>query len=98
ILNRAKTLSDKILEKFPLVNVDDEIKDENELIINILDDYDFSYQKPEGSSFLGEFIKAKTWVEVFANFIELCDELDEQSITKFARIEYQNITISNDER
>lgn len=40
-------------------------------------------------------MKAKTWVEVLTNFVELCYDLDDQSILKLTEKIYQNIKIFN---
>lgn len=98
ILNRANRLSEIIIKKFFIFKTDYEFKDETGLITNILTDLDLSAQKPNGFSFLDEFIKSKSWVEILINFIELCYSLDENTINKIAKEKYKHIYISNDER
>lgn len=102
ILTRAKNLSDILIERFSYVDI--AVEDGNDdSRFRILDDYDFTGSKPSGFSFVGEFIKVNSWVDLLSKFIELGYDLDSDVLLGLANKNYildngRQIYITHDER
>lgn len=103
ILNRAKKLSDILISKFNYVEIHGDANESNELSFGVNSGMDFSNTKPDGFSFVGEYTKVSSWVDLLTKFINLAYDLDNEKLNDMATNDYSipnasNIYISNDER
>lgn len=102
ILLRANKLADILIEKFSYENVETP-KESNELCFGILDGIDFTDTKPNGFTFMGEYIKANNWAELLSKFVELVYDLNSDILITLANENYKldkakRIYITNDQR
>ena len=102
ILLRANRLADILIEKFSYENVETP-KESNELCFGILDDIDFTDTKPNGFTFMGEYIKANNWAELLSKFVELVYDLNRDILITLANENYKldkakRTYITNDQR
>lgn len=103
ILKRAKVLSNILIDKFNYVDMHSDISETNELSFGVNSGIDFSNTKPEGFSFVGEYVKVSSWSDLLTKFINLTYDLDTEMLSDLAASDYsiQNADktyISNDER
>lgn len=103
ILNRAKVLSNILIDKFNYVEMHLDISETNELSFGVNSGIDFSNTKPEGFSFVGEYTKVASWADLLAKFISLVYDLDTEMLNELAKSDYSipnadRTYISNDER
>ena len=103
ILNRAKVLSNILIDKFNYVEIHSDISETNELSFGVNSGIDFSNTKPEGFSFVGEYTKVASWADLLAKFISLVYDLDTEMLNELAKSDYSisnadRTYISNDER
>lgn len=103
ILNRAKVLSNILIDKFSYVEMHSDISETNELSFGVNSGIDFSNTKPEGFSFVGEYTKVSSWADLLAKFISLTYDLDTEMLSDLAASDYSipnadRTYISNDER
>lgn len=103
ILNRAKVLSNILIDKFNYVEMHSDISETNELSFNVNSGIDFSNTKPEGFSFVGEYTKVASWADLLTKFISLVYDLDTEMLSDLAASDYSipnadRTYISNDER
>lgn len=103
ILNRAKVLSNILIDKFNYVEMHSDISETNELSFGVNSGIDFSNTKPEGFSFVGEYTKVASWADLLAKFISLVYDLDTEMLNELAKSDYSipnadRTYISNDER
>ena len=76
IINRAKNLSNILINQFMYVAIHSDIMETNELAFNVDSDVDFSNTKPDGFSFVGEYTKVSSWADLLSKFINLAFDLD----------------------
>lgn len=103
ILNRAKVLSNILIDKFNYVEMHSDISETNELSFSVNSGIDFSNTKPEGFSFVGEYTKVASWADLLTKFISLVYDLDTEMLSDLAASDYSipnadRTYISNDER
>lgn len=103
ILNRAKVLSDILIGEFNYVEMHSDVIEANELSFSVNSGIDFSGTKPDGFSFVGEYTKVVSWVDLLTKFVNLAYDLDAEILNELAVNDYSisnatNIYISNDER
>ena len=103
ILNRAKVLSDILIGKFNYVEMHADVSEANELSFGVNSGIDFTNTKPDGFSFVGEFTKVSSWVDLLTKFISLAYDLDTEILSNLAAKDYSipyadRTYISNDER
>lgn len=103
ILNRAKILSNILINKFNYVEMHSDVNEANELSFGVNTGIDFSNTKPDGFSFVGEYTKVSSWVDLLSKFINLSYDLDTEILSVLAEEDYSipnadRIYISNDER
>lgn len=103
ILNRAKVLSNILIDKFSYVEMHSDINETNELSFGVNSGIDFSNTKPEGFSFVGEYTKVASWADLLTKFISLAYDLDTEMLNELAKSDYSipnadRTYISNDER
>ena len=103
ILNRAKVLSNILIDKFNYVEMHSDISETNELSFGVNSGIDFSNTKPEGFSFVGEYTKVASWADLLTKFISLVYDLDTEMLNELAKSDYSipnadRTYISNDER
>lgn len=103
ILNRAKVLSNILINKFNYVEMHSDISETNELNFGVNSGIDFSNTKPDGFSFVGEYTKVSSWADLLAKFISLTYDLDTEMLSDLAASNYSipnadRTYISNDER
>lgn len=103
ILNRAKVLSNILIDKSNYVEMHSDISETNELSFNVNSGIDFSNTKPEGFSFVGEYTKVASWADLLTKFISLVYDLDTEMLSDLAASDYSipnadRTYISNDER
>lgn len=103
ILNRAKVLSNILIDKFNYVEMHSDISETNELSFSVNSGIDFSNTKSEGFSFVGEYTKVASWADLLTKFISLVYDLDTEMLSDLAASDYSipnadRTYISNDER
>lgn len=103
ILNRAKVLSNILIGEFGYTELHSDIFEADDLSFNVNSDIDFSNTKPDGFSFVGEYTKVSSWVDLLTKLINLIYDLDTELLNDLAVNDYSipnatNIYISNDER
>ena len=103
IINRAKNLSNILINQFMYVAIHSDIMETNELAFNVDSDVDFSNTKPDGFSFVGEYTKVSSWADLLSKFINLAFDLDADLFKGLASSNYSipsasRIYISNDKR
>ncbi len=103
IINRAKNLSNILINQFMYVDIHSDIMETNELAFNVDSDVDFSNTKPDGFSFVGEYTKVSSWADLLSKFINLAFDLDADLFKDLASSNYSipsasRIYISNDKR
>lgn len=103
ILNRAKVLSNILIDKFNYVEMHSDISETNELSFSVNSGIDFSNTKLEGFSFVGEYTKVASWADLLTKFISLVYDLDTEMLSDLAASDYSipnadRTYISNDER
>jgi len=103
ILNRAKVLSNILINEFNYVEMHSDINKANELSFGVNSVIGFSNTKPDGFSFVGEYTKVSSWVDLLTKFIGLAYDLDTEILSDLAAKDYSianadRTYISNDER
>ncbi len=103
ILNRAKVLSSILMKKFNYVEMHSDVSEINEMNFSADSGLDFSNTKPKGFSFVGEYTKVSSWVDLLTKFINLAFDLDMETLSDLAINDYSiphadRTYISNDER
>lgn len=103
ILNRAKMLSNILINQFSYIEIHADNEESNELKFGVNSDIDFSDSKPKSFLFLGEYVKVSTWVGLLTEFINLAYDLDPTILNNLAADDYSihnasNTYISNDMR
>lgn len=98
ILNRAKVLSNILIDKFNYVEMHSDISETNELSFSVNSGIDFSNTKPEGFSFVGEYTKVASWADLLTKFISLVYDLDTEMLSDYSIPNADRTYISNDER
>lgn len=103
ILNRAKVLADILINEFKYIDMHSDINENNELSFSINSNKDFSNTKPDAFSFVGEFSKVISWVDLLTKFIDIAYDLDNNLFIDLAKQNYSipnatRIYISNDDR
>ena len=103
ILNRAKILTNILINEFRYVDIHSDIEENNELSFNIDSSRDFSNTKPEAFSFVGEFNRVTSWADLLTKFINIAYDLDNNLFIDLAKQNYSipnatRIYISNDDR
>jgi len=103
ILRRAKVLASILIDEFRYVEIHSDNEESNELNFDVNSDIDFSNTKPDGFSFVGEYTKVSSWVDLLTKFINLAYDLDTTILNDLAAKDYSipnatNTYISNDER
>lgn len=103
ILNRAKILSNILISEFNYVEMHSDVGEANELSFGVNSGIDVSNTKPEGFSFVGEYTKVSSWVDLLTKFISLAYDLDTEILRGLAAEDYSipyadRTYISNDER
>lgn len=101
ILNRAKILSNILINKFNYSVIHSDVIESNELSFGVDCGIDFSNTKPDGFSFVGEYTKVSSWVELLTKFINLAYDLETEMLSDLATNNYSipnasNIYITND--
>jgi len=103
ILNRAKALSNILIGEFEYIEKHADVIETNELSFGVDSGINFSNTKPEEFSFVGEYVKVLSWVDLLAKFINIAYDLDAETFNDLAAKDYSipyadRIYISNDER
>lgn len=103
ILNRAKVLSSKLINKFKYVDIHSDINKPNKLSFNINSNDNFSDTKPSKFLFLGEYTKVSSWTDFLTKFISIAYELNTELINELARKNHiilnpRKICITKDKR
>lgn len=103
ILNRAKILASILINEFKYIDIHSDINENNELSFNVNSSKDFSSTKPDAFSFVGEFNKVTSWVDLLTKFINIAYDLDNNLFIDLAKQNYSipnamRIYISNDDR
>lgn len=103
ILNRAKVLSNILIGEFNYVDIHSDVIETNELSFGVNSGIDFSNTKPDVFTFVGEYTKVSSWVDLLTKFINLAYDLNTEILNDLAANDYSipnaiNIYISNDER
>ena len=103
ILNRAKILSNILINQFNYVEIHSDVNETNELSFGVDSGIDLSNTKPDGFSFVGEYTKVSSWVDLLSKFINLSYDLDTETLSALAEKDYSipnadRTYISNDER
>lgn len=95
IVNRAKVLSNILINKFNYVEMHSDINEANELSFSVDSGIDLSNTKPDGFVFVGEYTKVSSWVDLLSKFINLSYDLDTETLRALAEKDY---SISNADR
>ena len=103
IISRAKKLSEILIEKLDYVEISCPNKLTEKMGFSLNSGLDFSDTKPSGFTFLGEYNKASTWIELLSKFLSLVYDLDSDFMNEMAKNNYsiqnsERIYISNDSR
>ncbi len=103
ILNRAKVLSNILIDEFGYIEKHADVIETNELSFGVDSGINFSNTKPEEFSFVGEYVKVLSWADLLAKFINIAYDLDAETFNDLAAKDYSipyadRIYISNDER
>ena len=103
ILNRAEILANILIDKFKYVEMQSISIPSDEMHFDVDTVIDLANSKPDAFSFMGEYIKVSSWVELLSKFIGLAYELDMEKFNILALKDYSipkasRIYISNDER
>ncbi len=103
IVNRAKVLSNILVREFNYVEMHSDVVESNEMSFGVDSSIDFSNTKPDSFSFVGEYTKVLSWVDLLTKFINLAYDLDNGALNDLAVNDYSipnaiNVYISNDER
>ena len=103
ILNRAKVLSNILIDEFSYEEIHSDVYEENELSFGVNSGIDFSNTKPDGFSFVGEYTKVSSWTDLLTKFITIAYDLDGETLSDLAANDYSILNadrtyISNDER
>lgn len=103
ILNRGKVLSDILIREFNYVEMHSDVDEASELNFGVDSDIDVSNTRPEGFSFVGEYTKVSSWVDLLTKFISVAYDLDAEIISDLAEKDYSipnadRTYISNDKR
>ncbi len=103
IVSRARELSGILVKSFPYNDLHTNIIDNDKKAFKVDSDIDFSNSKPDGFTFIGEYSKVTSWVDMLSKFLNLAYDLDSVSITDLANKNYSissatNVYISNDSR
>lgn len=103
ILQRAKVLSNKLIEMFAYVDMHSKTTTQAGLSFDVNSDIDFTGTKPDGFAFMGEFIKVTNWADLLSRFITIAYDLDSELFVEMAAKNYSiphatTVYISNDSR
>lgn len=103
ILNRAKTLSNILMDKFKYIEKHADVIETHELSFGVNSGINFSNTKPEEFSFVGEYVKVLSWTDLLVKFINIAYDLDTETFNDLAKKDYSipyadKTYISNDER
>lgn len=103
ILKRAEALSSILVGEFEYVEKHADIIETNELSFGVDSGINFSNTKPEEFSFVGEYVKVLSWVDLLTKFINIAYDLNTETFNDLAAKDYSlpyadKIYISNDER
>jgi len=103
ILKRAEALSSILIGEFEYVEKHADIIETNELSFGVDSGINFSNTKPEEFSFVGEYVKVLSWVDLLTKFINIAYDLNTETFNDLAAKDYSlpyadRIYISNDER
>lgn len=103
ILNRARILSEILINKFDYNIIHPDVIVSNEYTFRVDCDTDFSNTKPDGFSFVGEYTKISSWIDLLTKFIDIAYDLDPDLFSDLATNNYiisnvSNICITNDKR
>ncbi len=103
IVDRAKALSNILVKSFPYNDLQSSIIKNDKKAFKVDASIDFSNSKPDGFTFIGEYSKVTSWVDMLSKFLHLAYDLDSISITELANNNYSipsasNVYISNDSR
>lgn len=103
IVYRAKALAEILMKAFKYVDLHQDNSEIESLSFGVNSDIDFTNTKPDGFSFVGEYIKVSSWAELLIKFIGLAYDLDGEKIRELAESDYSipnatNIYITNDIR
>ena len=103
ILNRAKVLSNILIREFNYVEMHSDVDEANELNFGVDSDIDVSNTRPEGFSFVGEYTRVSSWVDLLTKFISVAYDLDAEIMSDLAEKDYSipyadRTYISNDKR
>jgi hypothetical protein len=103
IINRAIALSKIPIKEFCYVDKHSDVSEELELEFNVESDMDFSNTKPDGFSFMGEYVKVSNWADLLVKFIGLAYDLNNSLFIELANHDYSlpnatRVYITNDKR
>lgn len=103
ILKRAEALSSILIGEFEYVEKHADIIETNELSFGVDSGINFSNTKPEEFSFVGEYVKVLSWVDLLTKFINIAYDLNTETFNDLAAKDFSlpyadKIYISNDER
>ena len=103
ILHRAKVLANILINKFNYVEKHSNVNEASELSFSVDSGIDLSNTKPAGFSFVGEYTKVSSWVDLLSKFVNLSYDLDTGTFSALAEKDYSisnadRTYISNDER
>lgn len=103
ILKRAKTLSNILIGEFEYIEKHADVIETNELSFGVNSGINFTKTKPEEFSFVGEYVKVFSWIDLLAKFINIAYDWDMETFHDLAEKDYSisnadRVYISNDER
>lgn len=75
ILSRAKALADILINEFEYVEMHSDVNESNELSFGVDSGISFSNTKPEGFSFMSEYMKVSSWADMLTKFISVAYDL-----------------------
>lgn len=103
ILKRADKLSEILVKQFEYVDIHEDVIEDSEMKYSINSDISLYNTKPDSFSFIGEYVKVTSWVELLSKFIDLAYDLDSELFIELANNDYtvlgaNRVYISNDSR
>lgn len=103
IVNRAKILSALLIKEFDYENIESDLVDNSKNVFTIDSGLNLTNSKPNGFSFIGEYTKVNSWVEMLTKFMSIAYDLDTPFLTELANNNYVmpnavNVYITNDKR
>lgn len=103
IVNRAKILSALLIKEFDYENIESNLVDNSKNVFTIDSGLNLTNSKPNGFSFIGEYTKVNSWVEMLTKFMSIAYDLDTPFLTELANNNYVmpnavNVYITNDKR